>query len=116
MNELLPAGIACIFHIIDTLCGLLCGVKNKELQSGKMRDGLFKKCGFLFCYAIAYMVDRFGPLIGLSIPVKTMSVIVCYACVIELVSIIENISKLNPDIIPDKLLEIFEIGGKRKHG
>lgn len=112
MNELIPAGIACLFHIIDTLAGIIAAVKHKEVKSAKMRDGLFKKCGFLFCYAIAYIVDHFGKHVGIALPVNTLDMIVIYAISIEMVSIIETITKLNPDILPEKLQEIFSIGGK----
>lgn len=109
LTELAPAGVACLFHLIDTICGIVTAIKGKELKSAKMRDGLFKKVGFIFCYILAYLVDIYGSYVGIALPINVMDCIVVYAVGIEMVSIIENIGRINPDILPDKLLNIFDI-------
>lgn len=104
--------IAVIFHGLDLVTGLIGALREKKIESSKMRDGLFKKIGFIFCYVLAYLIDNYSADIGLSLGVKVLPVIVIYAVTTEIVSIIENITKINPDLLPDKLKDIFHITDK----
>lgn len=114
METLYPIIIALVFHAMDFITGLVQGFKNKEIQSSKMRDGLFKKIGYLFCYALAYLVDYYGHVVGIDLGVQILPVIIAYAVLTEGVSIIENISKINPDLLPEKLLSIFHLDNEGK--
>lgn len=109
MEEFYPIIIALIFNLFDLISGLISAVKNKDLQSAKLRDGLFKKVGFIMCYVLAYIVDYYGIFIGLNLGVSILPIIVLYTCTTELVSILENISKINSDLLPEKLMELFHI-------
>lgn len=109
--ELYQVAVALAFHVIDLVVGFIGGVKNKDVQSSKLRDGMFKKVGFLFCYLIAFLIDHFGGMIGFQIVVPILPVIVLYAVTTEIVSIVENLHKINPDLLPEKLLGFFHIGG-----
>lgn len=105
-------GIACIFHLFDLLTGIIGAVREHNLQSAKMRDGLFKKIGFLCCYVLSILLDTQSESIGLELHVKILPIIIVYAVTTELISITENISKINPDLLPDKLLRLFHINTK----
>lgn len=111
-------GIALIFNAMDLLTGLIAALRKKDIKSQKLRNGVFKKVGFLMCYALAWLIDRFGCAIGFNIGVDILPVIVGYVCLTEVVSIIENISHINPDLLPDKLMQLFNIneGGGRDAG
>lgn len=108
MNTYYSIVIALIFNALDLLTGIVASIKNKEVKSSKLRDGLFKKVGFMFCYFIGWLVDTQGYRVGFNIT-NVLPIILLYACTTELVSIIENICKINPDILPEKLLEIFNL-------
>lgn len=101
--------IALVFNALDLTTGVVVAVKNKNVQSAKLRDGLFKKVGFIICYFMAWLIDNYSVEIGFSIGVKILPVMIAYAVLTEIVSIIENVSKLNSDLLPDKLLEIFQL-------
>lgn len=101
--------IALVFNAIDIISGVISAVKNKSLESSKLRDGLFKKIGFIICYLVAWLIDTQGYRIGFNVGVDVLPIIILYVCTTELVSIIENICNINPDILPDKLLEIFKL-------
>lgn len=107
-------GIACCFHVFDLLTGIIGAVREHNLESAKMRDGLFKKVGFLCCYALAILLDTQALTIGLTLNVKVLPVIVVYAVTTEIISILENISKINPDLLPNKLMDLFHI--KKEEG
>lgn len=109
MEQVYPVIVALIFNALDLVTGLVSAVKNKDIQSSKLRDGLFKKVGFMFCYFVAWLVDTQGNVIGFQLGVNILPVIILYVCTTELVSILENISKINSDILPEKLMELFHI-------
>lgn len=99
--------IALLFNIIDLVTGFTAALKNKELQSSKMRDGVFKKCGFILTYIVAYLIDVYGCQIGMAIGFDVLPIMIAYTIAIELVSICENIHKINPDLLPEKLISIL---------
>ena len=109
MKQFYPVIVALVFNALDMVSGLIAGAKNHNIQSSKLRDGLFKKVGFIVCYGVAWLVDTYGTLIGFQISVPILPIIVLYVCTTELVSILENVSKINPDILPEKLMSMFQI-------
>lgn len=109
MKQFYPIIIAMVFNALDLTTGTITAIKNKDIQSSKLRDGLFKKVGFIFCYFVAWLVDNEGALIGFQIGVSILPIIILYVCTTELVSILENICKINPDILPEKLMQLFHI-------
>lgn len=112
MTALNQIVIALIFHLLDLASGLIGAIRTGTLQSSKMRDGMFKKVGFIFCYALALLIDTEGAMIGFNLNTKILPVIIVYAVTTEIISIIENISKINPDLIPEKLQSLFQISRK----
>lgn len=109
MEQAYPVIVALIFNAMDLVTGLVSAIKSKDIQSSKLRDGLFKKVGFIFCYFVAWLVDTQGHVIGFQLGVTILPIIILYVCTTELVSILENISKINSDILPEKLMELFHI-------
>lgn len=109
MEQFYPIIIAMIFNALDLVTGIITAIKNKDIKSSKLRDGLFKKVGFILCYFVAWLVDNEGALIGFRIDVSILPIIILYVCATELVSILENICKINPDILPEKLMQLFHI-------
>lgn len=107
-------GVALIFNLTDLVTGLISAVKAKEVQSSKLRDGIFKKIGFLICYFLALMIDSYGSEVGFVLDVKLLPIVLGFVCLTEIVSIIENISKIT-DILPEKLLSIFHIANEDKN-
>ena len=108
-------GVALLFNLTDLVTGLIAAVKAKELQSTKLRDGIFKKIGFLICYFLALMIDTYGSEVGFVLEVKLLPIVLAFVCLTEVVSIIENISKIT-DILPEKLLSIFHISKEDNNG
>lgn len=112
MVELIQILIGLGFHVFDFITGFIGALRQKKIKSSKMRDGMFKKVGFIGCYTLAIMIDKFGGLIGLSVGVKVLPIIVLYAVLTEIVSITENLHKINPDLVPDKILGLLHIDVK----
>ena len=110
MNALTTVGLALGFNALDIVTGLVAALRKKDIKSYRLRDGLFKKTGFLFCYLLGWVLDSYGGQIGFEIGVKVLPVIILYSVTTEMVSILENIHQINPDLLPSKLMEIFHIG------
>ena len=106
--------IALVFNAVDIVTGVISALKNKDIESNKLRDGLFKKVGFIICYFVAWLVDTQGDIIGFHIDVSILPILIIYVCTTELVSILENICKINPDLLPDKLMQIFHLTNKEE--
>ena len=103
--------VALIFNATDLVTGVLSAIKEKDLQSSKLRDGIFKKAGFIICYFLALMIDKYGSEVGFNLTVELLPIVLGFVCLTEVVSIIENISKMT-DILPDKLLSLFRVSQK----
>ena len=79
MEQFYPIIIALVFNALDLGTGIITAVKNKDIQSSKLRDGLFKKVGFILCYFVAWLVDNEGTLIGFNLgtPISHNILIIC---------------------------------------
>lgn len=104
-----PIIVALSFNGLDLLTGIISAIRLKDLKSSRLRDGLFKKVAFILCYFLAWLMDNYGNTVGFKLPVDILPVIILYVCTTELVSILENITKINPDILPDKLMHMFHV-------
>lgn len=98
-----------ILNATDIVAGLISAIRAQDIKSTKLRDGLFKKMGFIFCYLLAFMIDEHADAIGIAINVPICPALAAYVFFTEMVSIIENIALINPTLVPGKLLEMFHV-------
>lgn len=96
-NVTVISAIVLAFILADLLTGLLAALKNKEFKSAVMREGLFHKLGELAAYGLALMCDIFGPYVHIELPVDLATAVASYLAIMEIGSILENISKLSPE-------------------
>lgn len=106
--------IALVFNFMDIITGVIGAVKNNELKSKSLRDGLFKKLAFIICYFLAWFIDVEGCKVGFDIGINLLPTVIGYVVFTEIVSIAENISIINPDILPEKLLSLLNINQENK--
>ena len=88
-----------IFSGLDILTGYIQAVINKNVDSKIMREGLLHKCLLIVAIVIGYIVEYAFNLSAVS------SVITVYICVMELMSILENIKKAGIDL---KILDFLK--------
>lgn len=104
--------VALFFNGLDLITGIVGAIKDGEqIKSSKLRDGLFKKVGFVFCYALGIAINYAEAYLTLPFGVDLVPVICTYAIITEVVSVVENISNINPDILPEKLKELIGYNG-----
>lgn len=104
--------ITCVFMVFDIITGFTAAAKNGELDSKIMKNGLFHKIGFVGVIALAVLIEfaaAYGAMeyadVNISVPLLPF---VCgYIIVTEIVSVLENLIKLNPEIANEKLLKLF---------
>lgn len=114
MSQFIPIIVALIMNGLDLITGMVGAIKNKNLISSKMRDGLFKKLAFIFCYFLSWLVDNYGEAVGFMISIKILPVVILYVCATELVSILENIEKINPNLANSKITDLIKNSVKTK--
>lgn len=109
---LLVFAIVCAFVLLDVIAGLAAAIKNKELSSSVMHEGLYNKLGEVLLLVVSMFVASIldvHPFTQLGIPPEVMYLVALYITLMELVSILENICKLNPNLPIAKILDIFDI-------
>ena len=81
-----------IFSGLDILTGYIQAVINKTVDSKIMREGLLHKCLLIVAILIGYVIEyAFG--------IKAVAqVITVYICVMEVMSILENVKKAGVDL------------------
>lgn len=101
--------IACIcLMLFDVFSGFIAAIKNREVSSTKMREGLFHKCSLVMCIVLAWCIEMFVmhvPDLGFNVPLVIPACILIFA--MEVVSILENIIKINPDLENEEIVKLF---------
>lgn len=110
---MINVSIVCgILIIMDIVCGTVAALRNRELCSSIAREGMYNKFGevmFLLTGIIANETLSMPPFDTLGISPDIAYIIAAYIAWMELVSIIENICKINPDLPFAKVLMMFNI-------
>ena len=99
--------VTACFIGLDMFTGLIKAIKEKEYTSSIMREGLFHKCGSILTVVFGVLVDYAQSFIDLGVSIPIATSICAYIILMEIGSIIENIGKINPDILPKQLKGYF---------
>ena len=105
--EIRSGFIVLIFISFDSLFGLLQALTNQSFKSSVMRQGLFHKLGEILCYLFGVVCDATLPLVDIMVPFSLAGAITIYIVVMEIGSILENLSKVSP-VMAKYLGFIFE--------
>lgn len=103
MQHLLVLG----FIAIDFITGIIMAIKQGDFNSTKMREGLFHKFGSVLIIATSLLINYAQQHFNLGFSVDVNIAVECYIILMEITSIIENVGKINPNILPDKIKEIL---------
>lgn len=112
INETLGwAIIACLCMMaFDIITGFMAAWKNHEIESKKMREGICHKGTLVLLIVLAWLCEVFilhVPELGISIPLVIPVCVIIFA--IELTSILENLSKMYPEISSTKIMQLFQV-------
>lgn len=107
--ELCALGITSILIAMDYLSGIAAAASRRDLQSSKMREGLWHKLGEVVAILLAYLVAEEGHYIGLPYQIDLLiPAVLIWISVMEITSILENLAILNPDLASAGFLQIFK--------
>lgn len=108
--------IAVVFFIIvDYVTGIAKAILNNTLSSQKMRQGLWHKFAYLTLTLVAYFVDMINLHVDLGLPVSVFVCTVGGISLIELTSILENITAINPELADAPFMSVFANTNTPKH-
>lgn len=101
-----PVAVAMAMMVLDMATGFAGAAKDKSIESGKMREGLWHKAGFFGLIALAaaweigsVWLDAEVSGAGVSVPqLPAVGAVCTFVVATEIVSIMENLCVLNPDI------------------
>lgn len=100
--------IAVLFFVAtDYTTGIVKAIMTGNLSSKRMREGLGHKFAYLTLILTSYMIDVFNTHVDLGLPVHVYLVTVGGICLIELTSILENITQINPELKNVPFMRIF---------
>lgn len=107
---------AVLFFIsIDYVTGVVKAIMRDGLSSRKMREGLGHKFAYLMLVMVAWFIDEVNRHIDLGLPMSVFICIVSGICLIELTSILENVTEINPELKNAPFIQIFAQHTNDKH-
>lgn len=99
---------------LDVFTGLVLAIKEHEVDSSKMRDGLYKKfANSIFC-VVGYFAELAQAYAGINLIIPTGTGVAAIVVTMETISILENLCKINPDLfkfIRPYLKKLQEVNG-----
>lgn len=90
--------VVAFFIVFDIVTGLMEALYKGEINSTKLRQGLYHKLSEIVCVLGAYLLELGAKYIDLGINLHLVNVVSVYICTMELVSIIENLCEINPSL------------------
>ena len=99
--------IACCFMVLDFATGFIAAIVNKCVDSQVMKLGLFHKCGFMLAIVFGCLCEYSMYYIDLGFTVPIQDVVCVYIIVTEIVSVLENLAKISPELANAKFMNIF---------
>jgi len=108
--------IAVIFFIVvDYATGVAKAIISDSLSSKKMRQGLWHKFAYLILTIVAYFIDTINLHVDLGLPISVFVCTVGGISLIELTSILENITAINPELADAPFMKVFSQTTNGKH-
>ena len=119
-NERIAIICMFLFIILDVVSGVTAAYARKEVESPKLRQGLWHKVGYLFVVFCAILIEwamTQGMDLGFSLPL--VMPICIWISLMEVVSTLENSAKINPDLsnVPrfERLKDVEKTTSEPKH-
>lgn len=104
--------VVTLFILLDVITGIAKAVVTKELCSEKLREGAFHKFSFIILICLAYLIDYSVAYVDLELPFLLVNPVCVYIVITEVISVVENVAQINPDLQGTKLLDLFRITSK----
>lgn len=93
-----PIAAVCLMVILDIVTGLMKAFATGTVQSSVMREGLFHKATYFILILLFAVVEVLQMHFDILPELPTALAICVYVVATEIISIIENISIINPEL------------------
>ena len=106
-----------IFIFLDIVTGIAKALKEKQLSSTTAREGAFHKFGELMILIVALVCQEvlsLAPFASLGIPSEVLNLVAIYIIFQELLSILENIYAINPEMPLNAMMDLFKVTDKKE--
>lgn len=106
---------AAVLMGFDVLSGVISAFVRSDFQSSKMREGLGHKAMLVLVIALAVLVQGFSSHIGdlgFSVPLIVPACV--YIALMEIGSVLENVSAAYPDLAGSALFRLFSQNKKEE--
>ena len=100
--------VVLLFIIFDFISGIISALKNGEFSSKGMKKGLYAKSGELLLLLLAYMISYCMKYYDIGYSNTFYLVVSTYIITMEIGSIVENIGKINPKLLPTVIKKCFK--------
>ena len=108
--------IAVAFFITtDYVTGVAKAIMQDNLSSKKMREGLGHKFAYVILVLVSWFIDEINLHVDLGLPVSVFVCTIGGVCLIELTSILENVTEINPELKNAPFMQIFAQSTNNKH-
>lgn len=104
------------FILCDLVSGFLKAARAHNISSSAMRDGLWHKCGFIFCIVVAMLCEFSMQHLDLGFTAPIVTPVCVFICLTELISVFENICEISPELANSKVASLFNIDVSERHG
>ena len=92
---------------MDILLGLAGAVKDKNVESSRMREGLWHKAGSIGLIVLAYILDVAVDHVDLGVIFPGVVIVCAYIILMEVGSCLENLVVLNPELRNNPIMKVF---------
>ena len=100
--------MACVMMLADVIVGFTGAAVRHDIRSTKMREGIGHKVIVLVLIAVAYLLGvGLGHVSGIEVEIPSTEVVCWYVVVMELASILENVSLAWPEFADTRLFRYF---------
>ena len=95
------------FVILDFVTGLCKAFATGTFRSKIMRQGLFHKVALLLVMLLGWLMDYAQGFVDLGVDLPVGAAVCVYIILMEVGSSLENLCRMNPELMPDKLCQMF---------
>lgn len=98
-----------ILIILDIVAGIAKAAVEKNIQSGYMFTGLLKKSAYIIVIVLAAVIDWLALYIELPFQTHIFIAACVFIILIEVASILENVTVINPALKNNAFLDLFGV-------
>lgn len=86
------------FILFDIITGILEGLYEGKVNSTKLRKGLYHKATEILAVVGAWLLQHAIVYVHLGVSLPLVEAVSAYICLMEAISILENLSAVNPEL------------------